>query len=261
MYALVETLRQWHMYRNKFIVRSDHSPLITIRKRDPRGKIARWLMELEEYDFEIEHVTGTKNVKADFLTRISTTTATPPDSPLNEHTYNISNKHFTEQLIAEQSEDRVINRAKAELQDTGIVTMGRLKRVKKELRIEKDILTKSGRPVIPKKMYNYITDTFHKQDDIKSHFGIEKTYTAVKPRFYWPNMNHALRTFRSSCKICQQCKTDTKSMKAQLVPLVVPEKPMHFICIDIAYMEPDSDGCRYILHIGCVFSKFITAVS
>ena len=35
---------------------------------------------------------------------------------------------------------------------------------------------------------------------------------------------------------------------------------MNFICIDIAYMEPDSDGYRYILLLGCVFSKFITAV-
>ena len=113
IYALVVAPRQWHMYLfgNKFIVRSDHNPLITTRKKDPRGKIVRLLMELEEYDFEIEHVTGTKNVKTDFLTRIPTITATLPDSPLDEHIYNISNKHFTEHhLIAEQSENRVINR-------------------------------------------------------------------------------------------------------------------------------------------------------
>ena len=138
--------------------------------------------------------------------------------------------------------------------------MGRLKRVNKQLRMEKDMLTKSGRPVIPKKMYNYVIETFHKQDEIMSHFGIEKTYAAIKQRFYWPNMYRSLQMFISSCKICQQCKTDRKSMKASLVPLLVPEKTMNFICIDIAYMEQDSDGYRYILLIGCVFSKFITAV-
>ena len=40
-YALVVALRQWHMYLlgNKFQVRSDHNPLVTIReKKDPRGK-------------------------------------------------------------------------------------------------------------------------------------------------------------------------------------------------------------------------------
>ena len=35
---------------------------------------------------------------------------------------------------------------------------------------------------------------------------------------------------------------------------------MQFICIDIAYLEEDPDGYKYILLIGCVFSKFIAAI-
>ena len=106
IYALVVALRQWHTYLfgNKFIGRSDHNPLLTIRnKKDPQEKITRWLMELEEYDFVIEHVSGIKNIKADFLTRIPNTTATQPNSLLDEHIYSISNKHFTEQLIRRPS--------------------------------------------------------------------------------------------------------------------------------------------------------------
>ena len=84
-YALVIALRQWHMYLygNKFVVKSDHNPLITVRnKKDPRGKTARWLMELEEYDFDLVHIPGKQNVKADFLSRC-TPSAEPPPTQLD----------------------------------------------------------------------------------------------------------------------------------------------------------------------------------
>ena len=61
VYALVAAVRQWHvyLYGNKFKVLSDHNPLLTIRnKKDPRGKVARWLMELQEYNFDISHIPG-----------------------------------------------------------------------------------------------------------------------------------------------------------------------------------------------------------
>ena len=71
-YALVVALRKWHtyLYGNRFTVKSDHNPLKTMKDRkDPRGKTARWLMEMSEYDFDIEYIKGVDNTKADFLSR------------------------------------------------------------------------------------------------------------------------------------------------------------------------------------------------
>ena len=42
--------------------------------------------------------------------------------------------------------------------------------------------------------------------------------------------------------------------------MVLPDKPMEFISIDIAYMEPDKDGYKYLLIMGDVFSKYIDAI-
>ena len=69
-----------------------------------------------------------------------------------------------------------------------------------------------------------------------------------------------VRNYVSSCETCQECKATQQLPKAELVPLIVPDRPMHFISFDIAYLEPDDDGFRYMLLIGCVFSKFIVAV-
>ena len=109
-------------------------------------------------------------------------------------------------------------------------------------------------------MYQYIISEYHQGGDIKSHFGIEKTYETIKSRFYWPNMYHHIQNYIASCHICQQCKTNSQKPKATLIPLTAPDKPMQFICIDIAYLEEDPDGYKYILLIGCVFSKFIAAI-
>ena len=261
-FALVLSSRKWHPYLfgNKCIFRSDHDPLKNIRnKKDPRGKIANWLMELEEYDYVIKHVPGKENIAADCLSR-SNTTAEPPPSRLEEFVYSVVDK-FKESLCEAQSNDIVIQHALEELSTTGIITAGRLKRVGKQLRVEEGILTKSGRPVVPSSMQKCIVSEFHHCGDVKSHFGIEKTYDLIKSRFYWPNMFQTVTNVLSGCKICQQCKTDAKQPKAPLVPLIIPSRPMEFISIDIAYMEPDDEGYRYILVIGCVFSKFITAVS
>ena len=69
-----------------------------------------------------------------------------------------------------------------------------------------------------------------------------------------------VQNYVASCEICQKCKTDQEKPKAPSIPLLIPDQPMNFICIDIAYLEQDPDGYKYILLIGCVFSKFIAAV-
>ena len=51
---------------------SDHNPLVWLREqKDPRGKFARWIQELETLNYRIEHVRGVENGPADFLSRIS----------------------------------------------------------------------------------------------------------------------------------------------------------------------------------------------
>ena len=105
-------------------------------------------------------------------------------------------------------------------------------------------------------MQNFVTDEIHKND----HFGVEKMYLLLKKRFYWPNMFQFHQNYISQCKVCAQCKADRINPKAPLVPLVVAECPMEFICIDVAHMEPDAEGFKYLLLIGDIFSKYVDAV-
>ena len=86
-----------------------------------------------------------------------------------------------------------------------------------------------------------------------------EVYSLLKDRSYWPNMYAYIRSFISSCETCQRTKCDTAPPKAPLVEMFIPSA-MQFMSIDIAYLPKDNSGYQYILLIGDIFSKFISAV-
>lgn len=60
-----------YLYGTKFLVRSDHKPLVHLYSlKDPASRLTRLRLDLEEYDFVIEHIKGKSNVGADALSRI-----------------------------------------------------------------------------------------------------------------------------------------------------------------------------------------------
>jgi hypothetical protein len=61
-----------YIYGTRFIVRSDHRPLVHLFSlKDPSSRLTRIRLELEEYDFQVEHIKGAENSVADALSRIS----------------------------------------------------------------------------------------------------------------------------------------------------------------------------------------------
>ena len=266
-YALVLAVRHWHVYLagQQFILNTDHNPLVYMRaQKDPRGKFARWILELEEYDYSIQYVPGLKNVKADPLSRNSAATDHHPTSPLDDNIYHLNDLeekikkcNLSAQMKEEQDADPIISNVKRSMLDGVPILKGRLKRVQKQLRIENDILTKSGRPVVPASLRSYILSAIH---DI-AHFKVDKTYDLLRTRFYWPSMYQCTKSFIESCETCQKTQCDTNPPKAPLVPMFIPTAPMEFVALDIAHMPVDPQGYRYFLLIGDVFSKYIQAVA
>ena len=259
-FALVLAVRHWHVYLagQKFTLNSDHNPLVYMRnQKDPRGKFARWILELEEYDYVVRYVKGISNVKADALSRNVDANVEQPTSPLESKIYAIVNdKNLGLQIREEQNADSVIKFAKQCVENEKKMDHGRLKRVQKQLRIENGILMKSGRYVVPFSLRTFILEKVHNV----AHFGVDKTYAILKERFYWPSMYGCTKLFVDSCLSCQQTKCLTKPGKAPLVKMVIPTKPMDFIAMDIAYMPIDTSGYQYFLLLGDIFSKYIAAV-
>jgi hypothetical protein len=227
-------------------------------QKDPRGKFARWILELEEFNYTVRYVKGDDNVKADAMSRNTNADAQQPPSQLEEKIYLVlSDKNLLFQIKEEQVQDPLIKNAKDCIQQGVALTKGRLKIVQKQLRIKNDILTKSGRLIIPASLRVHILEKVHGV----AHFGVDKTYALLKDRFYWPSMYGCTKVFVEACTDCQKTKCLSLPPKAPLVPMWIPTKPMEFVAMDIAHMPADSKGYQYFLLIGDIFSKYIQAVA
>ena len=260
-FALVMATRHWDTYLRgtKFVIHSDHNPLVYLRnKKNPKGMIARWITELESFDYEVKYIPGKLNCKADALSRNEGAQHNDlNDEKFEENVYAIvSTNNFKEQLKFEQTNDIIINTARSCVENNVDVNEGQLKRVSNQLRIEDGILTKSGRPVVPPSMLKYITTEYHRL----GHFGVDKLYELVQQRFYWPKMYKYLANYVSQCNVCNQCKVDSKSPRAPLIPICDPQSPLEFVSIDVAHLPTTKNGFKSILLIGDVFSKYIEAV-
>ena len=66
--AVVRFTQQFRHYLlgRKFRLRTDHGSLVWLfRFKTPEGQLARWLEELSQFDFDIEHRAGKKHGNAD----------------------------------------------------------------------------------------------------------------------------------------------------------------------------------------------------
>ena len=75
--AIMWAIEHFHKYLigKKFMIITDHSALKTLKtaKIPTKGRRARWIMELQQYDFEIKHRSGKENSNADGLSRLINT--------------------------------------------------------------------------------------------------------------------------------------------------------------------------------------------
>ena len=56
----------------KFTVVTDHHALRWLHSLSPEGRMARWIMDLQEYSFDVRHRPGANNGNADALPRLPT---------------------------------------------------------------------------------------------------------------------------------------------------------------------------------------------
>ena len=194
--ALVEGVKHYHVYllNNEFTAYADHNALKYLMSvKNPAGRLARWALELQKYNFTIKHRPGVKNANADALSRIPHTVLAL-DSPGLQTDCIFESQRRDSELIPlisylesdELPEDDKLRKTILHLADNYFLDGDGLL-----FHIWHDPGKRRSHPifqlVIPENLKFEVLTQCH-DGQFAGHLGIAKTYERMRRRYYRKNM-------------------------------------------------------------------------
>ena len=227
------------LYGRHFKVLTDSRALRWLfEKKDVRGRLSRWILALQEYDFEIEHIKGKTNVVADALSRspMNVTETTDPTSRLL--CAMTSSKAFKPHELAPlQQGDSSLHAVRVELRRAQEDETGG-KQPPADFVLHRGIIyrrnNRAGRRfllVVPSILRRDILESCH-DDPTAGHLGYNSTFARVSERYWWPGLRKSVRVYCRSCRSCQFNKPITGTPAGHLQSIPPPAHPFHTIGMD-----------------------------
>ncbi|XP_030634258.1 receptor-type tyrosine-protein phosphatase gamma [Chanos chanos] len=230
--AIKLALEEWRHWLegaiHPFVVLTDHRNLEYIREaRRLNPRQARWALFFTRFNFTVTYRPGTKNIKADALSR----------------QFEAPNRSSVPDTIIPSSS--VVAPVRWEIMDA----------------IQDAIRTDPGPPDSPPDK-TYVPATIRPQllqwvhTSLSSgHPGITRTKELISRRFWWPSLTDDVKDFVLSCPVCAQSKSSRALPSGMLEPLPIPARPWSHIAMDFITDLPPSSSYTIILVIVDRFSK------
>jgi hypothetical protein len=245
--AIVNALDHWRPYLagspHKIIIYSDHQNLLYWKEPHKISRrVAREVLMLSEYNFEIRHIKGTANGRADALSR-------RPDYDQGQE----DNQNIT--VLPEQ----VFVRAMEVLPENINQEESTLKPWidPHQLKQHQGVWYKDGRKVVTGDIEakRHIIQSHH-DSPVHGHPGISKTIQLTERLYWWPRMRVDITEYVKGCADCQRHKVNTRPTRAPLQPIYPKAEttPFETVALDFIVKLPISQGFDSILTItdqGC----------
>lgn len=236
----------------QFKVITDHASLKWLMdQKDLSGRLARWSLKLQGFDFSIEHRKGSANVVPDALSRVEIESISAIDIVLD---IDLTSPHFEDDDYRELR-DTVENNS-TRLPDIKIVDGKIYKRThfaSGDLQLDSAI----WKIWIPEGMRIRLIESAH-VPPMAAHGGVAKTLERLRRFCYWPKMTVEVRNMVSECSICSETKAPNITLRPPMGQQIASERPFQFIYSDLLGPYPRSKkGNTYILVVLDKFSKFV----
>lgn len=210
--AVVHALRVWrhHLKGRKFTLITDSSSVKSLPTQPTlTDRQARWAEKLAEYDFDIQHRAGPKNVVPDALSRYpahqcNNLAAHEVTPPADLHT----------SIRSTAAADPIYQRHKRNAQNGQ----------SKHFSWRDNLLWYKDRLYIPdhEPLYSRVLHEAH-DAQFSGHLGVDKTLARITAHFFWPRMGHTVTRYINTCATCQQVKAPNQRPMGHLQSLPIPD--------------------------------------
>lgn len=260
----IEKLRPY-IEASHFVVITDHHSLVWLNKLEsPSGRLARWAVRLQQYDFDIIHRKGKEHLVPDALSRTvpEIETISANSVQINNVTNPSDSLNNSINLPDNMSTDRWYSRMITNVHNNPLKF--------RDWRVQDGKLFKHFQPkypaladdeqewreVVPKNHRKELLNKYHDQPT-SGHLGILKTFERLAQRFYWPKMKCDITRYVNRCSVCLAHKPEQKKPAGFMSRHPVVNKPWQMISVDIVGPLPRSTkGFTYILSVVDCFTKF-----
>ncbi|UYV81492.1 K02A2.6-like, partial [Cordylochernes scorpioides] len=241
--AIIYGVTKFHqfIYGRKFILITDHKPLVTIlgsRSGIPTlstSRLQRWALILSAYTYDIKFRRTQDHGNADLLSRFPVGCE---EIPRLNNVYALSYVEelpiTAEEIATETEKDEVLSLAKFYTQQGWPEKVADHLRPyfqrKLELTVDGECLVWGMRVVIPPSLRIKMLNCLH-----ETHSGMNKMKAVARSHFWWPNLDTQIEFLVNKCRSCQQSQDGPNKGKWQ--PWKWSTRPWQRIHIDFANKE------------------------
>jgi transposase InsO family protein len=226
--AVIVAVRKFRQYveGSKFTVVTDCAALKWLWQFNDatNGRLCRWALQLQSYDFDIVHRKGKSNLVPDALSRIDTLDAVSVDlEPENQNSV---------KEVDGKTYKRIFDSLRPDLQWKLVVDVGE----------RQEVLTKC-----------HDTPT-------SGHMGYLKTLRRIQEEHFWPGMSADVRRYVKACDICKKSKSSNLGRRSLMGQPKPAQRPWQVVSIDFVGPLPRSKhGKTFIVVATDAYTKMVVA--
>lgn len=239
--AVMNAVRRWETFLKgiRFRIVTDCIAFrMTLSKKNINPRIARWALELENFDYEVEHRSGIRMGHVDALSR-----------NVNQVVAVVTAEEVDFNLQVTQARDPALKTLKERLTEE----------VVNHFSLHNGLVYRQqgdGRLLlyVPVEMERNVIQLMHEKF---GHMGVNKCAEAIKEHYWFPNLKEKIQAYIESCL---RCIMHSEPHRVARTIHMIPKKPVPWDTLHLDHYGPLPNIVskkKYILGIVDAFTKFV----